>query len=173
MSKNMRKCSVLKAFTSLLHMHVRYFSTTWLKPSSAQKSPYPTVPEQLMVQIGNLPQKRLRCQTASYTLGTIPCKVHIFPTPREVHEELALCTERKPSALQPHWVLYHYPQGHEKNITFYTCDVLLSSIGSCFSSLSCTGALVSWNTVSFLSCTNSSQPPCWKAPPFSGKGSCR
>lgn len=37
---------------------------------------------------------------------------------------------------------HHYPQGHEKSILFHIYHVLLSSIGSCFSSLSCTGSLV-------------------------------
>lgn len=93
----------------------------------------------------------------------------------EVHEGLVLCTERKSSALQHTRCCTIIFKGMRKNILFYTCDVLLSSIGSCFSSLSCTGPLVLFpgTLVYSLSCTDSSQPPCRNAPPVCSKGSSR
>lgn len=55
--------------------------------------------------------------------ATLP-KLKMWNRVMEVPDELVLCTERRPSALQPHQMLYHYPQGHEKNILFCTSDVL-------------------------------------------------
>lgn len=71
----------------------------------------------------------------------------------EVPDELVLCTERRSSVLQPYQVLYHCPQGHEKNVLFWPGYVLFSLTERCFSSLTCASHLVhaSWNTFSPLS----------------------
>lgn len=166
MSKNMRKGSVLKVLTSLLDIYIRYFSATWLKPMglNIQKKVSLSAPEESLSHNSWATDGANRSSGTKRGLGVrqlpihgaqFPGKVRISQTPRELWKSMkSWC-----SVLRENLQLFNHTSFctiilkiMRKTVFFCTCGVPLSSKGSCFSSLSCTGPLctwpVSWNTVS-------------------------